>query len=421
MPLSTALTRAQAENKLLFVQLQSADCRQCNDVGAAGVDDSKVVQTMANDFLFLLVPPASPDYETLSAKHRLQFGTLFLDASGSLIHLIRSTNSQGTMYTTEAGKALQNRSAVAELSAMEEQFKAGNRSFTFLEKLVQKRMQLSRPADEVMKEYVYLLPDDSLQSLSSLRFIARTAPVLGSDASTKLRRDQDLFNQAWYSIPLQERIQINQLILGKTKAQAIRNKDEKLARQLATFGMQIMDDRTAGYKMYNNLLLDYFAGVKDTTNWVRQAVPFYEQYYSQPALEKWKQEDSLIRERAFRTAKKDTLEGYKTQVVRSTAVIPMASSGTASALTNAAANLYKMARESNHKIIALRWSEQATKIFPGSSTFSSYAILLYKDGKKTDAMQWMEKAVAEAKEKQPMMVKYYEDNLQLMRSDKPVD
>lgn len=419
MTFKEALQKATAEQKLVFAQLWSAECKQCNDVAVEGIRKSGVTGDWEKDFVFVKLLPGSADHNSFTSRYHLSFGSLFFDAQGNVIHQIRSSSTQGEFYQNETKKALSKKAAGTAVVQLEKRYNAGDRSLSFLQTYLLQKKTLFQPTDTLLEEYVNMLPQDSLQSLSILKFIAGMEPPLYSEASKKLRANRDLFNQAWYQLPLQERININQTIIAKTKAQAVRTRNHTMARSTASFAATVMDTPEQGARAYNNTLLDYYKAIKDTLSWITTAIPFFEQQYMAKPAAAWRAQDSLIREQAFKKATTDTTTGYGGVTFRRTAVISTASSGAASHLINAATQLYRFAKDDAQKQRALRWGLQATDISDMPPTLKDYAILLYQNGQKEEAVQWMFKAIAKAKEVK-MPVKPFEEIMEQMKNGKPV-
>ena len=113
-------------------------------------------------------------------------------------------------------------------------------------------MKLS--TDALLDEYMELLPQDSLQSIRTLQFIAQLAPILGSKTDKSLHKDGILFNKAWYGMNLQMRIGINRTIIHKSMNKAVREKNEAFAIRTASFARGTYDRNSiAGAKAFEKI------------------------------------------------------------------------------------------------------------------------------------------------------------------------
>ena len=133
-----------------------------------------------------------------------------------------------------------------------------------LENLLLGKKNLHLSTDKLLEEYVVLLPTDSLTSTRTIAFIMQMIPLLGSNADKSARKDNVLFNKAWYTMNLSTRININNGIIYKAINKAITEKDESFALRTAKFAQGTNTNYEAGAKAFDKNMMRYYQETGDT-------------------------------------------------------------------------------------------------------------------------------------------------------------
>lgn len=391
-----ALQRAKESGRLIFLQLDSPTCDQCNEVADKGLEDPNLAAQLEQAFVCVRFGSDHPDRNKVADLYNKEkfFGSLFIGADGALLHSFPKTTTLSSEYFKQIDIALTKAGEGLRISEFEKEYKNGNRSIGLIEQLLLLRKTLYLNTDTLLDEYVSLLPADSLQSPSTILFIARLYPVTGSKADAAIRKDYALFNKAWYQLSLSDRIGINNMIIYKSMQKAIREKNLDHAYQVATFARGTNTKNVyAGNKAFDSNLLQFYKETNDTARYLRRAVDFFDSYYMSINIDSLKQRDSLNKGALF--AKRvpqgsQTGEGviYKKKI----AYAPIAQSYTR-ALNDGAWNFYKWTNEPRYLGKALQWSYRAIELFESPEAMDTYARLLYKTGRKNEAIEWESKAI----------------------------
>ena len=237
--LKEAMSKAANESKFVLLQFEAAECEHCNDVANKGLEHKEVADKLEQAFISLKITPDHPDrIQIANAYHFIpqkSFGTLFLDNNGTLLHSFLKTTSFYKEYLKQIDIALTRAGEVLQIGQLEKEYKNGNKSFGFLEMLLEKRKVLHLETDSLLEEYVQTLPVDSLKTVRTLVFIAKMAPMLDSKADRVLRGDHPAFRLAWYRMPTTVRSSINGQVIFKGMQKAIKERNEKLALRTAYF------------------------------------------------------------------------------------------------------------------------------------------------------------------------------------------
>jgi hypothetical protein len=240
---------------------------------------------------------------------------------------------------------------------------------------------------------VKLLSADSIHSLTQLQFIANFAPILGSTADSVLRGDVDLFNQAWYRIDLPKRIGINNMIIFKTRSKAITERNENLARRVAGFSFATNNNPREKQRGYELNLMEYYNGIKDTTRYIQYATRYYNEFLMSISVDSILRKDSLEKQRILGITKGDTVRSGDKFNVKKTFSFRPTTQVYANELNKAAWSFYTMTNDPNVIATAISWAERANMFYKSPQSLDTYARLLYKSGKKDEAIAAQAEAV----------------------------
>ena len=208
------------------------------------------------------------------------------------------TTSRASDYVNQINMALTMAGESLKMSELDHEYKKGNRYIGFMELYLQKRATLNLATDQLLEEYIGLLPADSLRSIRTIGFIAQMSPLLGSKADMALRKDREIFSRAWYSMPNQQRIKINSSIIRKSQNKAIQEKDEAYAYRVASFaGSTYSGNSRAAAKSYASNMLEFYKETNDTSQYFSKAIDYYNSYYMSVSVDSVNRIDSLNRAR----------------------------------------------------------------------------------------------------------------------------
>ena len=420
--LKEALDKAAGENKFLLLQIEAADCEQCNDVANKGFENKELAAKLETSFVCLKIDGSHHNRSQIFQTYHLQpqtFGTLFLDNNGTLLHSFLKTTTFSKELMSQIDIAFSKAGEVLQISRLENEYKNGNRGYGFIEMLLEKRSALRLSTDSLLEQYVEVLPSDSLKSIRTLVFIAQMAPMLGSKADRALRADRNLFNQAWYSMNLAKRVQINNIIIYKGMERAIAEKSEQLAIRTASFAQATNTNPASGTKAYDMNMLKYYDEIKDTTNYFRKSIAYYERYFLTVSPDSIKRSDSMNVQRMMAVAKKDTVrENGKVRITAQVSYVPVVQRFSRE-LNNGAYNFYTRTDNPYLLSIATEWSKRALEFYESPEALDTYARLLYKQNQKAAALETMKKAV-EVQKKHGFPTKKYDEVLVKMTGNAPL-
>ena len=412
-----AILKSKQTGQFIFIQVESPTCIKCNEVAEKGFQNKELSEQIANTFICIKITSSHPDRNQVGSLYNIKngFGSLFIDNDKTLIHSFPMTTTHAAEYKKQIDIFFDKAGENMRITQLEKEYKSGNKSPGVMELLLLKRKSLNLETESLLDEYVTLLSEDSLQSEITLLFIAQMAPVIGSKADNRLRKNISVFNKAWYNMPLAQRININNRIIHKSMKKAIEEKNESFAYRVAGFARNTNDNNTqAGIKVYEMNMLNYYRETNDTMNYLLRAIYYYDNYFMIVNPDSVKRKDSLRQNPQPLTVAGDAMITKKM-----ISYTPIAQNFTRE-LNNGAWSFYRMTRDSLHLKKALQWAKRANDFFESPEAMDTYARLLYRTGSLQEAIDWETKAI-DLRKKQGYNTKEYETILESMKKKVRID
>jgi tetratricopeptide (TPR) repeat protein len=421
LPFDVALQKSKQTGKFIFLQFESNGCNQCNEVADKAFENKKLSETLEQTFICIKIAGDHPDRSRIASlynKKEGSFGSLFISSDGILLHNYPGSTTFVKTYEEQIDKALTKAGEGMRVNELEKMYAEGNKTPGIMELLMQTKQALRLETDGLLDEYVSLLPADSFNSVRTLQFIASMAPVLDSKADVKFRLSPS-FNKSWYAMSLPLRISTNNRIGYKSMQKAIREKNERFAFRVAAFmkGTYTNNSSLAALQAYDSKIMDYFREINDTLNYLIRALNYYDNYYMKVSVDSIKKKDSTNMKYLF--AKKDTSMNMKTAVgetktIRHTIMYSPIVQTYSRELNNAALSFYELSNEPLNLLKALQWSARANEFNESPEAMDTHAHLLYKLGRKKEAIEWQNKAIT-LKKKRGFDTKDFEKRLSAMK------
>jgi tetratricopeptide (TPR) repeat protein len=392
-----ALQQSKETGKLIFLQLESDECFQCNEVTDKAFSDVKLGNLLAETFICIKLNKNHPDRQKVAAlfnKTSTSIGSLFIAGDGSLIHTYTRTTTSPKAYEEEVNKALSKAGEGIRLKNMEQEYNSGNRSIGFLELYMKMMKNFQLNTTKLLDEYVSLLNNDSLKSMRTFSFVVSMVPILESSAYEKLNLFYEALNKKNYNSNYPLHPSIKNQIAYKSLKKAILEKDEQYAIRTALFAKKIyLTEPEKASKTYESYLLDYYIGINDTMRYLQQASNYYDRYYMSLSADSIKKRDTL---NMNELAKKQTPTMEKkgdSVVMRKQILYSSVAQSLSNNLSEAGRKFMEFTTDNTYLAKALKWSEKALELYENYTTLNVYALLLYKTGNKKEAVNWQEKAI----------------------------
>ncbi len=394
----TMLSRAKKENKMVFVQVESKECAQCNDVAIKGLSGTALKEKFAINFVSTSVKQDDNLYKEIVNKANLKFynmGSLYFDSEGNLILKINSTTSNPMAYLENADKAMA-LSKNTTLKDLEAKYQQGERSKDLLLNLIQEKSKIDFDTRLLLEQYLDLLTLKEIRTMETAKLILEQGMPLESRARKLIYAvyPDSKVDSLFLSYPLEERIKMNNKVIASTRQGAIRFKSRDLIYKLSNF---ISNTHQNNFEKGNfhrqKTLVDFYKEIKDTTSFLHNAENFCNYSLYSVSIDTLKKRNVKERNEMFELRSK--------------------SSGTfsftpfylqyGSELNNLAYEFFKHTNDLEKLAKALKWSKRAMEInealVPDESRkqnpyfMDTYASLLYRLGKKDEAIETQTKAI----------------------------
>jgi hypothetical protein len=258
----------------------------------------------------------------------------------------------------------------------------------------------------LLDAYVQELPVKAFDQFSEVVFLHECGPVLDSRAYKLSHLNRRLVDSMYATLPLARRVEFNNLIIDNTMRAAISRRDQNLALQGANFARQTWQSSRGymqGARTYEQNMLRYYQGIKDTARYLPALTAFYERHYmATPAdtIRRQQAAQRVMRTPFARPAPYPNLSrpDSTVKIVR----VESISTGPdtyALNLNNGAWAVYTSGtRRSTYLTQAMRWSQRTIALDPQAAYYDTLAHLLYALRLTTEAEVTQQKAIAQAKQ-----------------------
>jgi hypothetical protein len=325
---------------------------------------------------------------------------LFLDKWGTLLFRMNISTTDHRRYMAQGKNALARKAEADQLRALELDALAGKLATGQIYELIYKRKALTLPIDALLDQYVSQLPEDSLNSISTIKRIAKLSPILRSKADSAMRKNAALFNQAWNSFNMSDLAIIAQDIAFKTRQQAIAEKNLSKAREAARFARSFINDKARGDKAYYYTLMEFFKNTNDTAAYLRSAVDFYERLLKDVNAAEIKKQDStrkaLFAQKQSSSRPSNDTTGLNGHIILRSTYNITESNNYSQMLNDGARSFYNMTNDPAYLKKALQWAANASQFYETPYVLDTWARLMYKVDKKNagQAIQLEERSIS---------------------------
>ena len=396
--LESLLSKAKKENKLILIQVESKECAQCNDVALKGLSGTALKEKFAVNFISMFLKNESGLIKEILDKIDLKsfnMGSLFMDSDGNLILKINSTTSNPIAYLEYADKAIA-LSKNTFLKDLEAKYQKGEYSKELLLGLIREKSKIDFDTRLLLEQYLDLLTLKEIGTIETAKLILEQGMPLESRARKILYAvySDSKVDSLFLSYPLEERVKMNNKIIASTRQGAIRFKSRDLIYKLSNF---ISNTHQKNFEKGNfhrqKTLVDFYKEIKDTTSFLQNAENFCNYTLYSVSIDTLKKRNSRERNEMFEQRSKSSGSfSYSPFYLQY-----------GSELNNLAYDFFKYTNDLEKLAKALKWSKRSMEIYealvPDESRkqnpyfMDTYTSLLYRLGKKDEALETQTKAI----------------------------
>ncbi len=414
-----ALLKARKQKKLLFLQLDKPDCGSCSEVANVAFNSGLMREKFALHFISIRMDGTTGVGKELAQKLNVECipSAIYLDTQESPLARLCGTTSLDRAYLEKAEEAI-SRHQLKPLKLMDETYAKGERSAQFMRAYIDRRQQAGLPVDELLDEFIRILPLDSLRSGNTLRFIFEQGPIVGSKADSAFRANYNKTDSLYRAVGWTKAVELNNRIVNNSLRRAINQKNVLLANRTASFRQRTyVNDYKGGMAAREWVMLRYYRGVGDTLQYLRLASAYYDKHFMTARVDSIQKLDELDSQRRMR----GEIGGMPTQAKSSSgqfSFMPYPNTQRyVSALNQAAWEFQGLTRNSTYLHKALSWSKRSLDYREDGSLLDTYAHILYWLGRKPEAIEWQQKAVKLEQSRRSPLVNSLETTLRKMQSN----
>ncbi|SEJ48504.1 hypothetical protein SAMN05216327_11192 [Dyadobacter sp. SG02] len=395
---------ARKERKLIFIQLEGHECEHCNEVATKGFSSPELKDIYQKNFIAIRSNVDTDNGRKLAEKFQVKHAlvSLYVDTEGNILNRFNGSTSNSKIYLENAQVAL-DRKGGKQLSDFEKEYQNGERSAGFLKAYIQKRREINMPTNDLLDEYVGKLPVDSITSFQVVKFIYQQGPAMDSRAYKVVQAlvPYQMIDSLYKSVPSHEASAFNSGIIGSTMRKAIEQKNPNLAYQSASFLQNAYNkDFGKGRLAFERNMAQYFFAVKDTASYFQTIRTLIQQHHLILTVDSLKRMDTEMLKKNLANQTPLGPAGEK-QAVR----FAPPSQHFHMELNEHAWHFYQMNSNPRDLELALMWSKRSMEWHEelrrdknhlplGNPAYiDTYAHLLYKLGRKDEAIEWQTKAV----------------------------
>lgn len=289
---------------------------------------------------------------------------------------------------------------------------------------------------DLIEAFVQGLRLSDLNDYQTVLFILRAGPYADGTAYKMAYTNRKIIDSIYKSEPIELRSEINRSIIENTLLNAIKNKSIMRANAAASIARNsIRSNYQKSNQMYNYTMLRYYKAVKDTANYLMNAINYYDSNFMNISADSAKKmeeknrkslaesnKQKLFGDRKFASKEKiDSLieAGGKMTTSKETSLISYVSTGSnfhAKNLNYGAWEFYKTGTTNiNYLSKAMIWSRRSIELNPSPENYYTLAHLLYQMNYHAEAIKTLEEAISIVKAKK-INTKVFEDSLKKMKT-----
>ena len=414
-----ALKKAKKQKKLLFLHLDKPGCGGCTEVANIAFNSPLIREKFALNFISFRTDGTTGIGKELADKVETDCtpASVYMDTDENPLARYCGSTSADRAYLEKAEEALI-KHREQPIKVLMDAYAKGDRSSGLMRSYIQRRGEMGLSTNELLDEYVRQLPADSLKSGAVLRFIFEQAPVIGSKADSVFRSYYPRTDSLYKAVGLKKAIELNMRITNNSVWKAIKEKNQSLAYRTASFRQRtFQNDYKNGMAASQWVMVRYYKGVLDTLRYLTTASHYYDTQYMAAKVDSIQNLDNLENQRRMRGIMPSASSSAQKSGLGPMSFIANPNTQRfVSALNQAAWEFYEMTTNPTFLNKALEWSKRTLEYREDGSSMDTYAHILYRLGRKEEALEWQEKAVKSEQERHSPLANTIAESLKKMKA-----
>ena len=409
---------AQKNKKPLLLIVAMPAKYMTNNTVTHALYDAEVLKKIKDNFVVFETDRDDATVAQLITTYKLiNFPSyVFMHPSKDVFHIDYGMSSSTHKYLTMVDKALI-LSKEKSITELEQGYLANKTDNNILKKLIElKRKNGITNNALLIEEYANNLRISDLNDYQTILFILQAGPLADGNAYKLAYTNRKITDSIYKYEPLQRRVEINNAIISNTLINAVKTKNIRQAQAAANYTRATNSSNyIQANKNSSNNMLYYYKSVKDTSNYIRSAIQYYDAYYMNISADSIKKIEARQRQLAIDKIKPMPTPGTKTvskekldSMIKAnpgsvrtekftTSTVNMSTSY-ANELNNAAWTFYETGTKNiNHLLKAVTWSTRSIELNPISGYYDTLAHLFYRLGYLEQAIKTEQTAINQAK------------------------
>ena len=409
------LAEAKAKNKPIFIDIYTIWCGPCKQMSKNIFPQDKVGEKFNSLFINYKIDAEKGEGIALAKKYGVEaYPTyLFVDANENLFY-----KSIGSMpaekFIAEADLAISESKSEKSIMVWDKEYADGKRDAAFLVEYIKKRSKMRMNSADILEEYIKTQSEEALASDENLSLLMENVSSVESKAFeiimknkakiTEIRGDRRAMT---FTMKMPEAVR-------RSVAKAIKNQDKALVEKCVEANKQIYSDPMMlkfAEKANADIYMKYYKGIKDKESYLKIATDYAEKFLMSKTPESIKKIDDGNYERfmqMYKMGMRDSTKDERFQEMKKM-MANMESRSTATELNSAAWGAVELFDDKATLEKVTPWLDRALELLREPFILDSYAHLLFKLGKKKEAMQAQREAIERAttnKEDEETIAKY---------------
>jgi thiol-disulfide isomerase/thioredoxin len=399
----SVLAKARGENKLIFLDLFTTWCGPCKWMDKEVYPDDRVGKKYNAAFVNYKADAEKGEGIELAKKFNVRgYPSYFFVNADEEAVFVAMGGRPVEEFITLADEALSTRSEKP-LASYQAEYESGNRDAAFIKAYLKRLKQLEQPYTDVFNEYLASLPAGQRQADETLQLLLDypKVMVLNSMAYQLYQANQARVQELMGSLPENHPPPIAIAVI-QTLRQARQQKDADLFEQAVALMIEHagpQDDsrsKEANEQQAFSLRMDFYRHLGNTSKLIEVANTYLDGTPMNLSLADIKQRDQELYDEMmgpFLRGERDSgdIESFEQMKAYYQSAY---SSALAMELNQGAWTFYEVVDDPKVLEKALAWVKHSVDIQPQAANMDTYAHLLYKLGRRQEAIEWQTKAVA---------------------------
>lgn len=412
-----AFAKKDGRPVLLIVKIKFPDDADNKKYENLAIQEKEVVEKMKANFAVYETYREDTAISKIISTYKINRfpAFVFMHANKDVFHVDFGYSSTKHKYLNMFSQALlaSNEKSIATL---ESEYLANKTDYATLKKLIEQKRKMGITDNaELIEQYVKGLESSAFNDYQTVLFILEAGPYADGTAYKLAYSNRKIIDSIYKKEPVQTKTNISNYIIGNTMLSAVKIKSLPRALAGANFTRNSWGKNyERASKGYSAQLLYYYSAIRDTANYLKNAVIHYDRYYMNISADSIKKVEEKQRQAVMESnksifaGKQPLLSKEKLDSLRKanpqmptrteTTILTSSANGYATDLNNIASRFYSTGTKNlNYLSKAMLWCKRAIELDPKWGYYDTLAHIYYAMGIHNEALATQKIAIDLAK------------------------